>query len=62
MRTCNSISPSPVPGSLITSEGKPKSVIEAAMSEGLTNLGLYLTSAFAANKAIRTFTTPIKEI
>lgn len=56
--TVSSISPSPVPGSFITSVGKPNSVMEAAISVGVTSCGLYLTSALAASKAIRTLSTP----
>lgn len=46
----------------MTSVGKPKFVIEAAISVGVTSRGLYLTSAFAASKAIKTFSTPEKII
>lgn len=56
--TSNSISSSPVFRSCTTSEGNPRSVIEAAMSDGWTFVASYFTSAFAARSATRILWTP----
>lgn len=54
-----STSPSPVPGSSITSAGKPKSLTDCAISSGVIIFELYLTSAFAANSATNMLSTPV---
>lgn len=50
----------PVPGSLITVEGNPRSVIDVAISSGTMSFGLYLISALAASRAIKTLSIPRK--
>lgn len=54
--------PSPVPGSSITSDGKPSSDIEVAISSGVTRRESYLISAFAASSATRMLSTPIYNV